>query len=601
MRWYIALPAVRFSGSAAHFPRRLVCGAGVAVAATALAVAVAAAAVGSLRTADPGADVVLERDAWIGLEPLGLETVLARLAGVTIARRGGLGSPDYLNVAGSLVGRVQVRVDGIDATQPEFAWPDLFAIPLQAIERIALHRSTDPVLLEIWTRRPETGVPITEIDLGRGDLVTRTRRVGFWTPPRSWWVGVLYDELLRGLDDFRPDREAPPPDNLGSSNGRSRAVEVGFRRPSGETLRLRYADFTANANGSYADVSDFTHTGLQQNSLRYERGFGALEGVLDLTYQEWDRSRRVDGAREDVTESRAQLGLDLDLPHGERHRAGLRIRAADVRGARAGGDAPLRAAAQAVDVELHGTHSGRLQASWWLGGHGHEGLASGWSARAHLLWPHGAWELHAQGGRGFAYAGWGEARAADDPGTRPGALVAGGVRRSGKTMALELSGYFKDLTHQSTSTAFFFPLLGSGPRRIAGALGEAELRVSAAHLDGTLAAQLAWTPWTAGDRGGTPDVQAELRGRVARAELFQGDLDVSLQTTWRLETRRRFTSEVVLASVAYGDVLLNFRLLRALNVFWRFDNVTDARLETHPGVLLPGRRSLFGVRVTLEN
>jgi hypothetical protein len=87
--------------------------------AAALAPAAAPAQVTPLQTPDPGADLVLVREDWIGLAPLSLEDVLARLAGVTISRRGGLGSPDFLNIAGALPGRVRVRVDGVDAEQPE--------------------------------------------------------------------------------------------------------------------------------------------------------------------------------------------------------------------------------------------------------------------------------------------------------------------------------------------------------------------------------------------------------------------------------------------------------------------------------------------------
>jgi hypothetical protein len=323
--------------------------------------------------------------------------------------------------------------------------------------------------------------------------------------------------------------------------------------------------------------------------------------VLDLSYQSWDRSRRVGGVREDVNESRARLGVDLELPWGDSTRVALRVRAAELRGARSGGTNASRADQSTIDAELHGTRAGRLQASGWLGVHGNTERPTGWSGRAHLLWPRGRWALHTQGGAGFSAAGWGETLAPDDPGTRPGTYAGGGLRRTGRTLAMGLEGYYKHLERQTTSTAFFFPLLGPGPSAVAGALGDAALHASGTHLEGALEAHVAWTAWTEGERGGAPDVETQLLGRIGRADFFSGDLAVTVQTTWRLETEREFTAGTVLASVAWGDVQFHFKLFHALNIFYSIDNVTDARVETHPGVLLPGRRSLFGARVMLEN
>jgi len=74
---------------------------------------------------------------------------------------------------------------------------------------------------------------------------------------------------------------------------------------------------------------------------------------------------------------------------------------------------------------------------------------------------------------------------------------------------------------------------------------------------------------------------------------------VALQVRWRLETQRDYTDAVSLAPLALGDGRLDFRILERMHVYWDVQNLADVAIETHPGVLLPRRTSLIGVRVDL--
>ncbi|UCE02442.1 MAG: hypothetical protein JSW67_14550 [Candidatus Latescibacterota bacterium] len=545
------------------------------------------------------ADIVLRRDDWVGMELVSVEDLLRQQAGVVVARRGGLGSHVYLNVAGSVTGRIRVLVDGVDYTESEFQWPRVFSMLLVEIDRIELHRSVEPARLEIWTRKPDADAPVTEIDLGRGEVGTRTRRVQLHTPTQSWWVGFRYDELLRGFHDFRTQRLTSAPADLGTYNGRGRAVDVGFQRPTGERLLYRFEDYLDTAHGSFESVNDFSTSSRVLNALRWQRGVRGLDLTLDVSHQGWNRERRINAIPQTISEVRGRAALDLELPHGNLQRTALYMRVNDVEGERFQDDMVQRADYARYDVELFTRRGSDLFWNAGVGWHRDERFGNSWSAQAQLLSRRDAWEFDVEAGRGVTFRGWGEEESS--AGTRPGTYAAAGVRHAGPSLELGCRGYYKDLQKQSSAAQLFFPTLGLGPRRIGAALVDVILAPKYEHLSWALEGRLAWTPWTAGDRGGMADLHAELTGRFMRWDLFQGDLEVTLQTIWRLETRRVFTDTVSLPAVATGDVMIDVRLLQRLLLFWRVINVTDTRWEIHPGVLMPQRWSLFGVRATLIN
>ncbi len=558
------------------------------------------AQVAPLSTPDVGADETLERETLLAFEPLSLEDVLRHLVGVALSRRGAVGSLEYTQVLGALPGRVQLSLDGIDLAEPELAFPRLYAIPLAAIERIQVFRSTDPVRIEVWTRRHTTETAATEIDLGRGDIETRVRRLQLLLPPRWWWVGMRYDELLRGRQDFRPTPATAAPASIGDYDGRGRSLIFGFERQGGERLRVLLADDFDNAHGSYESVDEITGASRVLGSLRWWRPLRGWQLVADVTQQAWERSRGFSTGVQQITETYGRVAVDLehDAPAGLG--GALRLRAADVDGDREGvAPGPERRRFQRYDGELHLHWRGTFAWNGWVSVHHRTDLSTEWSARLHGEWSRGPWALHAQGGRGVSFAGWGESLAPGDDGARPGTFAAGGVRRQGERLTLSLTGAAKRFDRNGTATALLFPLLGSGPTRLAGGCAALELRLGSSAYPGALQGQLAWTPEVEGERGGLPELQAEVGGRVAAVQLFHGDLQVALRARWRLEARRDFTSSVSLAPYAAGDVRLDFRLLQRMLVYWDVQNVADTAVETHPGVLLPGRTSLVGVRVDL--
>lgn len=543
-----------------------------------------------------GADVVAVREDWLAFEPLTLEELLQHVPGVVLSRRGGLGSRLYLQIAGSPTGRVRLAVDGIVYDEPELAWARLFEVPVSAIERIEVHRYSDPARLEVWTRQAQARAPITEIDLGRGELKTRTRRVQLQTPRRSWWVSGRYDEVLRGTHDFRTDRVDAVSELFGSFNGRYRSFDVGFERPHDESLRFRFEEFVDNTHGSAQSEEDFNSARRVLNSLRWSRSIGGSRWTLDASHMAWSRSRTASGVPAAVDESRGTLALDVDVPYGDGHRHSLRLRANDHEALQ---DDELHTQYQRYDLELQTVRQAAGVWNAWVGYHRHEIAGGSWSARVHARWRGATWGWEAQLGRGVSFAGWAEA--AGENGERPGVFASLALSRSRHNSTLRVAPFAKDLEHQTAAAALYFPSLGRGPRRIAGAIADADWRAATGNWLTELAARLAWVPWVDGDRGGHPQLQAELRGRWSRLDLFDGDLVVTLQTLWRLETRREFTSTTQLPSLATGDVRLHLRVMQRMLLFWNIVNVADIHYETHPGVRMPDRRSLYGVRVQLIN
>ena len=543
-----------------------------------------------------GADVVLVRDDWLVYEPLTLAEILERVPGIVVSRRGSLGSRLFLQVAGSANGRVRLAVDGIVYDQPELAWARLVDVPVAAIERVEVHRFTDPARVEVWTRQSPARAPVTEIELGRGGLETRTRRVQLQTPRRAWWASGRYDEVLQGVHDFRSNRLGSQAAEIGTFNGRNRGFEVGFGRPDDESLRYRFEEFVDNTHGSASSQGDSEGSRRVLNALRWSRGVGASRWTLETSYQAWHRRRSASIVGGDVDESRGAVALDVDLPYGSGHRHSLRLRANDHEARSESAFTQF----QIYDVELQTQR--RASATWnaWLGMHRHERFGNQWSARVHARWEKTAWAWETQAGRGMSFAGWADGTATS--GERTGLFASLALVRARPRSTLRLATFAKDLEHQSTAPQIFFPSLGRGPRRVAGTTLQADWTLVGGGLGATgLGTSLTWLPWVQGERSGQPRVQLELRASWTRLDLFEGDLVVALQSAWRFETRRPFTSAVTLPAEATGDVQVHLRVLRRMLFFWNVLNVADVRYESQPGVRMPERRSLYGVRVQLIN
>jgi hypothetical protein len=559
-------------------------------------VAAAPAQVTPLTGRGEGADLVTVRDDWLAFEPLTLQELLQHVPGVVLSRRGGLGSRLYIQVAGSPTGRVRLAVDGIVYDEPELAWARLLEVPVSAVQRIEVHRFSDPARLEVWTRQAQTRAPITEIDLARGELETRSRRVQLQTPRRSWWVSGRYDEVLRGMHDFRTNRVGAVSEFFGSFNGRNRSFDVGFERPNDESLRYRFEEFVDNTHGSAQFEEDVNSARRVLNALRWSRRIGGSRWTLDTSHLAWHRSRVASGVPAAIEESRGTLALDVDVPYGDGHRHTLRLRANDYEALQ---DDRIHTEFQRYDVELQTLRQASGVWNAWVGFHRHERFGGSWSARLHARWRRPGWTWETQAGRGVSFAGWAESVSED--GARPGLFASVGGSRTRSNSTLRFASFAKDLQHRTGAASLYFPSLGRGPRRIAGAIADADWRAATRHWLTELAARVAWVPWVDGERGGHPQLQAELRGRLTRLELFAGDLVVTLQTLWRIETRREFTDTTRLPSLATGDVRLHLRVMQRMLFFWSIVNVADIRYETHPGVRMPDRRSLYGVRVQLTN
>ncbi len=564
-----------------------------------LCAGVARAQVAPLFAPDAGADEILEREQLLAFEPLSLEDVLRHLIGVVVSRRGAVGSLEYINVAGGTSGRCLLSLDGIDLAEPELAFPRLYALPLAAVERIQVFRSTVPARIEIWTRRSQATATATEIDLGRGDIETRVRRVQFLLPPRSWWVGMRYDELLRGKDDFRPASTTAAPTSFGAYDGRGRSLAFGFEREGGERVRVFVADAFDNAHGSYESLDETTGSSRVLGSVRWWRPLGPWDLVLDVTQQGWERVRGFASGRQSITESQGRFGADLVRNSSTGLRGALRLRATDVEGERAGTAGALDARFQRYDAEAHLGSDGRIGWNAWAGVHRRSDLTQEWSARAAFEWRRGSWSSELQGGRGVAFAGWGEARTAGDDGVRAGSYANAALRREGAWSSFALAATAKHFEALGDATALFFPQLGRGPEDLAALFADAGLHVLAGAWPWRVDTRLSWLPHVQGDRSGLPEMQVALSTSLAAAKLFQGDLQVTLRARGRYETQRVFTDTVALARYGAIDLRLDFRVLERMLIYWDVQNASDTAYEIHPGVEMPGRASLVGVRVEL--
>jgi hypothetical protein len=536
-------------------------------------------------------DLVLERADWTAFQPISVADLLERVAGVVIYRRGGLGSPEFLSIAGSTNGRVRVVVDGMDYDEPELAWPHLYAIAVCDIERIALHRTSDPVRIEIWTRTAPETAPTVDFDLGRGDLGTRTRRMQFTTPEASVRVGLRYEELLQEEDDFRPAPETSPADLFGSYNGRNVAYAAEIRRGA-ESLQLVHERFNDNAHGSFESTADVTRALRSRDRVRWARPLGGGRLRLDLSNLAWDRDRTVNGVAQQVSESRRHAGVEVALRERGGWQGTIQAQARRIQGELVG---VRRAQFGEYAGELLLERTGSLAASASFGAHRDERFGNAWSARARAGWTHGTWTLFVQGGRGVSFAGWDEPRSAGDDGQRIGQHVSAGLRRAGGRAGLDVDAFYKDLDGATRAAELFFPDFGTPPRQVAGMLARATWDDALASLQYGVDARFAWVPRALDQRQGIPRLESDVQAYLGRQDWFEGDLSVRIVGVFRAQTLREFDG-FQLSSFATGDLVFNVLLLRRVQVFWTITNLIDERYALHPGVLDPGRRSVVGLQ-----
>jgi hypothetical protein len=559
---------------------------------------VTTADIGPLSPEGETADLVLERADWVGFAPLSLEELLRHFAGIHFARRGGLGAPQFATVLGSVTGHIQVVLDGVEMNEVDTNWSRFFGIPVSHIERILVHRTEDPVRIEIWTRPSRESRPVTDIDVARGTSVTRTRRLRFTTPERPVQASLHYEELLRGVQEFRVDPQSDT-GALGSYAGRGRWIDGLLLRPNEDHLRFRHFDFVDDSNGSYESSEDATHTRRIQNSLRWTTSLLGRRLVLDLTNLTWDRSRTLTTGTTRWTDTRNSVGGDWRMVSGERLQVQARLRGWSASTMQDPGPQGRLSRARQWDAGVDVRAGKRLQ--WQASGavHDHQRHGTSWSGRLGASWRGDLWSASAAVGRGVSFAGTTADAASGDTGLAVGHSASAGVQRQGEHMQIGVRLWGKDFDGRLPVTQGLFPLLGAGPDRVGGAMAEARWDASHRNWRMGLGAQISWVPWVDGERGGLPEVQTELLARLARLDWFEGDLSVTVQAVWHAESRREFTQQTVLAAYQETGFDLNVRLLHRIVFFWHIGNAWDEIYETHPNVLMPARHNLFGVQVLL--
>lgn len=559
-----------------------------------LAASVLAAALGSwgcVSTSFAEADLVLRRGDWIALEPLSLAELLRGAAGVSIARMGGLGSLEFLHVAGSTNGRIRIFLDGDEIGEPEFEWPRLQLVQMSMVERVEIRRTSDPVRIEIWTREATGAAPRADFDLGRGTLSTRTRRAQLFTPPRRLSVTLSYEELLRGEEEFRSVPLGEAAAEFGAYDMRSLLVRLELRRAADEMLRVEHQRFNDNAHGSALTVSDVFRANWVRNRLVWRRPWSSAQLEVDVGQSAWDRDRTVGGSSVAAGDARTHAAIGIERADSA-WTAGARTRFVEMTGDYLAGGAQQRRSFWRSEVEARAERLGIWCFGGTLGAHRDERAPATWSGTLHGGRKGSVWDAGLEVGRGIAFAGVAEAG-----GIRSGEHVAATLGRRTSHTEARASAYAKRMHHGTHAVATFFPDAGAGPTRVAGLLLEASLHRGGGRRNGLVGISTAWTPHLRGDRGGLPEVQLRCRARASQS-FFEGDLVVSAENSWFLDSERRFASGRRIVPGAEGDATVELRFLGRADFFWTVYNVTDARLETSPGVLLSGRRSLAGVRVS---
>lgn len=534
---------------------------------------------------------VLYRDDWLLLEPLSVEDLLRLLSGIGVARSGGLGSPEAPELAGSTDGRVQLVVDGLDVSEPDLAWPRVIPVQVGMIDSIEVVQTTDPARITIWTRRNAGPSPQVDIDLTRADLGTRTRRVQLFTPPRAVDVVLCYEELLRSGDDFRPGPiELSEPD-LGQYAARSLLTRVGLTRGD-DVVHLEYFELLEESHGSVASQNDGLRIEHARARLLWNRPLGAGHVFMDFGHQAWRRNLRIESVDSDPSDSRSHASADIALPALGAWNPWIRLRHATITGDVVQ-PTPRPANFGQQHVEVQASRIGPLRLDLWGGADRDGRVGATWSGRGRLTYTRGRVQVGAAVGRGVAYGGWNES---DPTVVRTGRYGSVHFGRHGPVWGVELEGFGKDLDGGS-SAAGRVPGAGPGPSRIAGTTLRASRRRARGAWMYETRGGLTWTPYVRGDESGRPALDTRIAMRVSR-RFRNGDLVVSLLTTWALDTRRVFTAGTVPPS-ALGDVAVDLQFLQHLAFCGGVHNLTDADVATYPGVEFPSRLVWIGVRARL--
>jgi len=539
-------------------------------------------------------DLVLRREDWIAREPHTLEDVLRQVPGIAIARSGGQGSPEMVSVLGSPNGRIEWILDGIELTAPELGWPRLYAIPLGIVDRIEIFRARHPVRIAIWTREAELNAAAADFDLGRGNLDSRLRRIQLLTPPRVLQVGLAYDEVLRGEEEFRADESIPRVARLGAFDARTQMARVDLRR-GGDVARLSYANDNANTHGTILGQGDVWRTDAIRTALRWDRTVGeATRMALVVGHQAWDHQRTIGGVSGPLREARTHAALDIG--RSGPWSAWLRVRTADVNGdGRATGDdvVALRYAQHAAELEF-----GRDATFDWtahVGWIDDERADSDFTLGARAAAGAGSWRFAAETGRGVVMAGYGAA--GDEPRRRGEWASASAARRHG-AWDLRADVFTKSMRDRLRATGAFFPGSGAGPRRLSGVTAQVRWQHGGRRWRFAADASGAWTPHAEGDRAGLAEEQGSVRADVGTT-FRSGDLTLDGYADWTFESERRWGDTAVLGSSLRGDVGIDIGFIERLHFFYSIRNVTDAVTAAFPGVRLPVRTSLLGVRVRI--
>jgi hypothetical protein len=539
-------------------------------------------------------DLVLRRVDWIEREPQTLEDLLRWVTGFAIARSGGQGSAEMLSGLGSVNGRIQLAVNGIEITSPELEWPRLHAVPLGMVDRIEIFRCREPARIAVWLREPITNAAAADFDVGRGSVESRTRRVQLLTPERVLAVTAAYDEVLRGDEDFRTDISSPPRPELGAFDDRTQLVRIDLRRRD-DVVRLSHLRDNTNTHGSFQNQADVWHADAVRTDLRWDREDEAMRWALVVGHQAWDHQRTIAGASGPLREARTHAALDIGRSGAWTTWLRLRTALASGDGRATGNDAAsLDYRQHAAEFEV-GNPNGLI--AWTA----HAGIADDARAEAEVVGGAraetnaGPFRLALEGGHGVRYAGYG---AAGDEARRRGEYASATLRHLSGTLDLQAQAFTKHLRDRRRATGAFFPGSGGGPERMSGGIVEARWVHAVSNWRFRVVAGSAWIPDVEGDPAGTPELQGVARLGVG-ITMRGGDLTVDAFSDWTSETRRQWGTTPSLAPAARGDVGIDIGFLRRLHFFGNIQNWTDARTESFSGVLLPGRTYFFGVRARL--
>jgi hypothetical protein len=534
-------------------------------------------------------DVVLRRADWAGLEPLTLEDLLRRVPGVVLARSGGLGSLEFVQVLGSQNGRVQISLDGVEITSPELEWPRLQAMALGGLDRVEIFRTTDPARIALWTHTPERGAPSADLDLARGGVGTRTRRVQFYTPERTLSASVTYDEVLRDDEDFRavPGFDAPP--FFGAFTDRQLGVRIDLGRGT-DHVQLSHWRQDSNTHGDLRADTDRVSTGANRTHLRWEHPVGAARLLVDVGHHSWDEPREIAAVDRSVRSGRSDAGLDFGWSHPDAWSLWLRTRVTEASADGISLARPVATRVRRQQAEAEIGRGGPWRFSITAGAH-HDGrTAVDWSATARTAVDIGAWTLAASGGREIQFGGL-----VSPVAIRRGEHAQVELRRHSHDMDWRLQGFAKRLQDRDAGAVAVFTATGKGPQQLAGGLTELGVHTDGSRWFGGVGVGGDWIPHVTGDRAGLPELQGRLQAHAGR-HLFENDLIVRLDTAWRFDADRIFGATARLPRAIDGDVIADAQLLQQAHVFLAVQNVADAHLESFPGVLWPGRTFLLGVR-----